>query len=281
MKFTTVLPLAALSTAFVIPDEQVAQQLQLEKTSSFLDNVRDNVKDLWSGTEEKVHEAIKYTGNTFDAAIDSATKASKDAAKSIEDYENMARFETQQWLDSADSLLESLDHPHHPPHHGPPPHGPPHHAPPHHGPPPHHGDHKPNQTIYELIANSKYTTKLAKLINEFPDIVDVLNSTGIANFTVFAPTDNAFDKIPEHHKKPSKEIIKKVLEYHVSPDFYPAGRVLVSHTIPTALNSSELGGNPQRLRVGLGLKGLAVNFYSRVEAVNIVSLHYMLHNDNY
>lgn len=256
MKFTTVLPLAALSTAFVIPDEQVAQQLQLEKSSSFLDNVRDNVKDIWSNTEEKVHEAVKYTENAFDAAVDITTKAGKGAAKSIEDYENMARFETQQWLDSASSLLESIDHPHHPPHHGPP----------------HHGDHKPNQTIYQLIAGSKYTTKLAKLINEFPDIVDVLNSTGVANFTVFAPTDNAFDKIPEHHKKPPKEIIKKVLEYHVSPDFYPAGRVLVSHTIPTALNSSELGGYPQRLRVGLGLKGLAVNFYSRVEAVNIVSL---------
>lgn len=86
---------------------------------------------------------------------------------------------------------------------------------------------------------------------------------------MFAPTDKAFAKIPHHgDHKPSKEMIKKVLEYHVSPEFYPAGRVLVSHTIPTALKESF---GAQRLRVGLGLKGLAVNFYSKVIAVNIVS----------
>ncbi|PMD31472.1 hypothetical protein L207DRAFT_591432 [Hyaloscypha variabilis F] len=53
---------------------------------------------------------------------------------------------------------------------------------------------------YEVIAGSKYTTKLAKLINEFPDLVEVLNGTA-ANYTVFAPTDKAFEKIPEHGKK--------------------------------------------------------------------------------
>jgi uncharacterized surface protein with fasciclin (FAS1) repeats len=144
-------------------------------------------------------------------------------------------------------------HPKHPPHH-----------PGHHRPHKHH-----NLTVYQLIAGSKYTTKLAKLINEYPDLVETLNGTA-ANYTVFAPTDKAFEKIPEGHKKPSKELIKKVLAYHVSPNFYPAGRILVTHTIPTALGEDALGGEPQRLRVGLGFKGLAVNFYSRVIAVDIV-----------
>ncbi|KAK0102853.1 hypothetical protein ONS96_005484 [Cadophora gregata f. sp. sojae] len=102
-----------------------------------------------------------------------------------------------------------------------------------------------------MIANSKYTPKLVALINEYLDLVKTLNGTA-ANYT-----------------KLSKEIIKNILAYHVSPELYDAGRVLVSHTIPTALGEDSLGGNPQRLRLGLGLNGFNVNFYSCIIAVNI------------
>lgn len=264
MKFiNTLLPLAALTTAFVIPDESVANQLVLEtkKAPSFLEKLKGDAKDVWSSAETKVNQIVKFSENALDSAIDVATGVGKNAASSFECYESMMRFETQEWLDSAitSSDFDITDGGHdHPPHHGPP------HRRPKHDP--HH--HQPNKTVYELIASSKYTTKLAKLINEYPDLVKALNGTA-ANFTVFAPTDKAFEKIPEHHK-PSKEIIEKILSYHVSTDFYPAGRVLVSHTIPTLLKEEALGGESQRLRVGLGLKGLAINFYSRIVAVNIV-----------
>ena len=133
----------------------------------------------------------------------------------------------------------------------------------------HHG--KPNLTVYQLIAESKYTTKLAKLINEYPDLVKALNGTA-ANYTVFAPIDHAFEKIPEDAPKPSKEDLKKVLEYHVSDEFYPAGRVLVTHTIPTLLEGDDIGFERQRLSTNIGLRGLTVNFYSRIIAINIVSV---------
>jgi len=126
-------------------------------------------------------------------------------------------------------------------------------------------------TVYQLISESKYTTELAKLINEYPDLVEALNGTK-ANYTIFAPTDKAFERIPSHHK-PSKEQIKKVLEYHVSPDFYPAGRVLQTHTIPTLFKGEHLPSEDaaQRLSINIGLKGLTVNFYSRIVAIDIVS----------
>lgn len=130
--------------------------------------------------------------------------------------------------------------------------------------------------MYELIAESKYTTKLAKLIGEFDDLVELLNGTS-ANFTVFAPTDAAFKKIPKHAPKPSKEFLKKILTYHVSPFFYPAGRVLYSDTIPTAYNESALGDEPQRLSVRVGLKGLLVNFYSKIVATNIFASNGVIH----
>lgn len=267
MKFiNTLLPLAAVSSAFVIPDEQLTNQILIQSkkdSQTFLDRLQGNAEAAWDGVEETIIDAVAFSEN----AIDNAINAGKSAKSTFECHMSMTKFDMQGWLDSSMPLstMEDVDifagtddkpHKPHKPHH------------PHHGHGPHH--HKPNQTVYELIASSKYTTKLAKLINEYPDLVDTLNGTA-ANYTVFAPTDKAFEKIPHHHK-PSKEIIKKILAYHVSPDFYPAGRVLVTHTIPTALGEDSLGGEPQRLRVGLSLsKGLNINFYSRIIAINIVS----------
>lgn len=42
------------------------------------------------------------------------------------------------------------------------------------------------------------------------------------------------------------------------------------HTVPTLLSVDTLGIGPQRLATEIGLKGLTVNFYSRIVAVNIV-----------
>lgn len=79
-------------------------------------------------------------------------------------------------------------------------------------------------------------------------------------------------QIPEDAPKPSKEFLKALLSYHVSPDFYPAGRILVSRTLPSLLKSPSLGKKPlpQRLSTQIGFKGLTVNYYSRIVAVDIV-----------
>lgn len=266
MKFiNTLLPLAAVSTAFVVPDEQLTNQIVLQSkkdSQTFLDRLRGNAEEVWSGVEDSLKDAVAFSEN----AIDNAINAGKDAKSTFECHMSMTKFDVQGWLESETPLstmddVDIFDGHHDHPHKPHKPHKP--HEP--------HHDHKPNQTVYELIASSKYTTKLAKLVNEYPDLVEILNGTA-ANYTVFAPTDAAFEKLPKHHK-PSKELIKKVLAYHVSPAFYPAGRVLVTHTIPTTLGEDALGGEPQRLRIGLGLsKGLNVNFYSRIIAINIVRL---------
>jgi len=83
----------------------------------------------------------------------------------------------ESWLRTeGDDFYDSFDDPHH---------GPPHHDhPPHHGGPAHPPQHgEPNQTVYQLISESKYTTKLVKLINKYDDLVETLNSTK-ANYTV-------------------------------------------------------------------------------------------------
>lgn len=240
MKLINILSFAALSTAFVVPDEQVFNRIAVESHRGLdsLYNTLPTKEDVVSKVENGCSKAIKFSKNTFDRAVEYTEEIRDDVLQRVE---KMA-IESQTWPQS--------DHGHHG----------------HHG----HG-HKPNQTIYQLISSSKYTTRLTELINGYPDLVHFLNGTS-ANYTVFAPIDKAFEKIPEHAPKPSKEEIKEILLYHISSEFYPAGRVLVTHTIPSSLSEDSLGGELQRLSTNIGLRGLTVNFYSRIIAIDIVKL---------
>jgi len=270
MRALSVLSVVAVATALVIPDQQTLESLSLESPEPvphpFWDHVIDP-ESIWEDLEEKFTKAAKCAKHKLDEAVDAVQETAVTYGYGFEDA-----FAGDAWLDTADYDQDPNDKPPHhgPPHHGPPHHGPPHGGPPkknpHHPPPPHHGP--PNQTVYELISKSKHTTKLAKAIDEFPDLVELLNGTA-ANYTLFAPTDRAFEKIPKHAPKPPKEFLKKLLTYHISPHFYPVGRLLVSRTVPTALEAEAIGGNPQRLTTNIGLRGLTINFYSRVVAANI------------
>jgi uncharacterized surface protein with fasciclin (FAS1) repeats len=71
--------------------------------------------------------------------------------------------------------------------------------------------------------------------------------------------------------------LKDILLYHVTDDLYPAGRVLHSYTIPTLYKPSKNLGHAQRLTVRVTLKGPALNFYSRLVAVNIFATNGVIH----
>jgi len=270
MKLSTLLPLAALGSTFVIVDEAVLNQIAIESkdtSKSFIDKLPSK-DDVVSHVEDTYEQVAAFSGNALDKAFHAVSEA-----ESFQCHSSLTAFDPQAWLSTATSsfdddektetidafeALEAIeDHPKKP-------HRRPHHKKPHHY-------HKPNMTVWELISKSKYTTKLAKLVGEFSDLVDILNGTS-ANITLFAPTDAAFEKIPHHHKKkPSKELIRNVLAYHISPSFYPAHRLFVTHTLPSAYNEKHLGGEAQRLRVGFSLfKGLSINIFSKVIAADIV-----------
>ncbi|KAF1835776.1 FAS1 domain-containing protein [Decorospora gaudefroyi] len=245
MRFTRIVPALPLAAALVITEPEVFQNL--EKSGRHL---VDNAQSAFDNAQ-----------NVLDDAFSKVKDGAKDAYNKI----HHAGYDVESWLEGSqfdDSVIDFEEDPHHPPHHGKP------HHPPH--------DQKPNRTVYELINESKYTTKLAKLINEYDDIVQLLNGTK-ANYTVFAPTDEAFEKIPEHSHKPSKEFLKDILLYHVTDDFYPAGRVLHTYTIPTLYTPSKNLGHQQRLTVRVTLKGPAINFYSRLVAVNIFGTNGVVH----
>jgi len=276
MKLLHLLPLAALGTSFVVVDEKVMSTIEIKshRNKDSIPKAELPCHDKLIEWKEKAENIIETSKNYLDDALARAT----DAGNAFYEKIYSTAYDVEAWLDDDlyyddlyDSFEDDTEEPSRPPHHGPPHHKPPHHRKPHH--PPHH--HKPNLTVYELIAKSKYTTKLAKLINDDEDLVKILNGTK-ANYTVFAPTDKAFEKIPKHGKEPSKEFIKDLLLYHISPEFYPAGRVFHSYTIPTLYEPSSLG-RPQRLTVRAGFHGLAINFYSKVIAVNIFGTNGVIH----
>lgn len=135
-----------------------------------------------------------------------------------------------------------------------------------------HGRHDfPDLTIYQLIQLSNHTKMFAALVDEHPDVVKLLNSTGSSNHTLFVPVDAAFEDLPQDKPKPDKEFINAVLRYHIGLGEYRAHEIITTNTIPTAYDEKWLGGEPQRLRASLGLSGLNINFYSKVIAADIVS----------
>ena len=267
MKTTYLLSFAALSAAIVIPSDDVISQIAIESNRG-----SDSIFDKLPSKEKLVDDVESIWMNAIDhskSMIDDAFEFASSSVESISDKLDEEYFDAKAWLEAGATSLEDEGHdgpPHgrRPPHKGKRPHGP------RHG---HHG--KTNLTVFELISKSKYTTKLAKLISEHEDLVDLLNGT-TANFTIFAPTDKAFEKIPEHAPTPPKEFLKKLLTYHVSSDFYSAKRVLGADTIPTLLGGEYLSESPddtpQRLSVNVGLRGLTVNYFSRVVAINVVSI---------
>lgn len=237
MRYTSLLPFAAAASAYVIPDDPTARQLALGSGHAgdgapWWDKL-PSLDELRRSFEDKLHGAV----DAFDERF-------KSVSETLADWD----LDLDLGIGIPDFLPASVL-------------GDPADDDGHRGP--------SNLTVYEAIKYSKYSTKFAELVDEHPDIVKALNSTS-HNITVFVPTDKAFAKIPDHHEKPPKDFIERVLEYHIVPGLYPARRVLMSSTLSTALAAEELGGHAQRLRVAVGLFGLKINFYSKVVVANIV-----------
>jgi uncharacterized surface protein with fasciclin (FAS1) repeats len=232
MKFGAAAALASAASAFVIPEGSVQAALR----------TADDSKDAVApAVEQDHHDAAWLTFlpgkdvlvSAYDETVDYVTSTVDKAANSLHD-----------WVDEAiaDSVHTDGGH--------------------------HDHDHDDydyaKHTIYEAIASNKHTTHFAKLVNERPHLVELLNSTK-TNSTLFVPIDEAFERIPDDDKhKPSKEFIDDLLLYHVGLGNFPVGHVLDTHTFPTHLKEKDLGDEPQRLRVRVGFTGVRVNFYSKV-----------------
>ncbi|KAE8151962.1 FAS1 domain-containing protein [Aspergillus avenaceus] len=234
---------ASLCAGFVIPSQETLKEL-----------VTDDTEPSYSDLQTPDYETAPYIHH-LDAVLDSFTDCDDDDLFFYDPVDDDDEDYYPELDDDDDYYYYPEDLPPlHPPHHPP-----------------------SDKTIYELISESKYTTVLAKIVNEDDDLVNLLNSTK-SNHTFFAPTDAAFEKIPHHpHQKPPAEIIRAVAKYHLVPGLWDATHVFHSHTLPTELEDPALNSLPQRLAIRVGWKGLTVNFYSRIVATDIKGSNGIIH----
>ena len=98
------------------------------------------------------------------------------------------------------------------------------------------------QTVVEVIANSENHTTLESAI-----IAAELNTalSGTGPFTVFAPTDAAFEMLPEGYlefllMEANKDSLASVLSYHVVPGDTTASELMDGMMLPTLVSGDSL-----------------------------------------
>ncbi|GIC91686.1 fasciclin domain-containing protein [Aspergillus udagawae] len=277
MKLYRLWPVLPLCAAIVIPNEQVLSDIAKldtnkngvnKESTSFLSSIESSIQDAATDFRNALDEALELASDAFNTQR--LQSGASETASWITNF-----FDHPTDAEKLPKDLKQLPQYLHP-------------RPPF---PPHHPSF--NKTIYELIKSSKYTTILAKIIDEDDKLVQFLNSTE-ANHTFFAPTDEAFSKIPHHcpgrdhdhdhdHKHPKipKDVIRTIFHYHIAPGRYSASDIFHSHTVPTTLNESTLGPDlPQRLAVRVGWKGLTLNYYSHIVAADIGATNGIIHGVN-
>lgn len=95
----------------------------------------------------------------------------------------------------------------------------------------------PKKDIVETAAGAPQFSTLVSLVKK-AGLVGTLSGT--KNYTVFAPTNAAFAKVPEKtldDLAADKAILRKVLLYHVLPGKVPASTVLKTKSAKTAEGS--------------------------------------------
>ena len=92
---------------------------------------------------------------------------------------------------------------------------------------------KPKKTITETVVESGRFDTLESLVIS-ADLAETLSGKG--PYTVFAPTDKAFSKVPAETLEAlgnDPDALRRVLLYHVADGRYPAARVVRKRSIKT------------------------------------------------
>ncbi|KAL1892998.1 hypothetical protein Sste5346_006678 [Sporothrix stenoceras] len=245
MKF---IAFAAVASAFVIPDAKLVSQLVLADNKAPSETFHDAVDTIKSG--------VDAVGDWLRDSLIHHTPASDSAAVH-------STFDTDNELNAAfgpeSSDLPIFD-------------------------PVVVGKGKTsNLTLYELIASSKDTANFTSLVNEFPDVVAILNATaaaGVLNHTLFVPVDTAFASLPGGGLNESlpAAVRESIVRYHIGLGDFPYKVLFATHTLPSLYNEPLLGGAAQRLRVRFEKKlGVRVNFAAKIVAPNFVAANGVLH----
>ncbi|MBZ6376351.1 MAG: fasciclin domain-containing protein [Kocuria palustris] len=127
-----------------------------------------------------------------------------------------------------------------------------------------------DKTTWELIKTNEHTSRLAELIADDNDLIDILNST-TANHTFFALTKQALEGFPRGRNAPSPKFMSSLLRYHILPDRLSIQHIASHGTLATKLTERALESNlPQRIVVREHHDGVMLNRRSRVVGADMV-----------
>jgi uncharacterized surface protein with fasciclin (FAS1) repeats len=125
------------------------------------------------------------------------------------------------------------------------------------------------QRLIETIENIDMFSVFARLMRT-SGANDLISGEG--QFTVFAPTNDAFNKIPDKTmngwlSETSQEMLRKVLSYHIVPV-----RIMAA-SLGSTRNADSVSGEPMRFT---DLSGLRVN-HSGIQARNMEATNGVIH----
>jgi uncharacterized surface protein with fasciclin (FAS1) repeats len=124
-------------------------------------------------------------------------------------------------------------------------------------------------TIVELAAATPDLSTLVTAV-QAAGLVDTLSSDG--NFTVFAPTNRAFEHLPAGALDgllADTAALTDVLTYHVSPDYYPASALAGAHGVLPTVQGDHI-------RVD-GRNGVVLNGTTRVTTADVFASNGVVH----
>lgn len=128
-------------------------------------------------------------------------------------------------------------------------------------------DSGPSQNVVELASGNDNLSTLEAALTKFPDLTTTLSGQG--QFTVFAPTNEAFENLLDATGQASlddipDDVLKDILEYHVI-----SGSTVTSSQLTTG-NVTTVGGEQIAVNVssGVALNGSAMVSTADVRATN-------------
>lgn len=114
------------------------------------------------------------------------------------------------------------------------------------------------QTVWDLIRSDRNLTRFTALLSEFDDIVGGLQAPK-ANFTVYAPVDEAFEQEVFPHDLPWF-FWKFLVGYHMGPGGLSTTALNGQNTVPSFVNADIFFKNRQRISVQGTAEAISLNY---------------------
>ncbi|KAI9095270.1 Fasciclin domain-containing protein [Phlyctochytrium arcticum] len=140
------------------------------------------------------------------------------------------------------------------------------------------GEGDPQKSILENVKADPAFAKLAEVIEEREEIAHWLDKDGLKDATLFAPINSAFRRPGHcpghgHHqaavgqdddKEPPKEVVTKVLLYHILQEKIESGKLENGQLLETSLKLASLGDRHQKIRVFEHKHHVSLNLRSHI-----------------